>query len=511
MESKKISYERFMNPNNIDSIIKDLEEGNSYEIINGDENNTIIIDNNFIISLNKIEKKVSFIINNPVKLVNTLNITFNWFIFNNKVEGVWWWENTIIYFEECNINYLIANSSNLDIKIKNTYFNNLIFDLQCWKYNSKIEIEYNNNKKNNKEYSQNIEIKNWRNCNNIKINWNNNIIFWSIKLINFDTIKENWEYLINQIKCKTFEISKSINFSNKFIITDFETEKLLISDSNLGEIILNEFSITKSFYTKRSLFNNWIFNNVDFSQIWYKISDKNPTDDNKLNLKELKDSYRQLKFVMDKNLNFTEANKFYEKEMEYYLEYINSIIWFDKWWFTSLRNDLFTWDNSKLLWEWISLNLWKYISEFWNNWLKPIFLILILAIISANIQYLYISIIHLINNPISFQYYTNIDFKDLYSPLLQLIFIIFIWIIIIKLTNKYFFTSLVLLLFIIHFILWYNIFDRVALFLYPLYWLDKNMIIWMSFIEIIWLILYKIIYWILLWYLIIASKRTTKR
>jgi hypothetical protein len=37
----------------------------------------------------------------------------------------------------------------------------------------------------------------------------------------------------------------------------------------------------------------------------------------------MKDNYRQLKFVMDKNGNYTEANNFFSKEMDYYFQDIS--------------------------------------------------------------------------------------------------------------------------------------------------------------------------------------------
>jgi hypothetical protein len=42
----------------------------------------------------------------------------------------------------------------------------------------------------------------------------------------------------------------------------------------------------------------------------------------------MKDNYRQLKHVMDKNMNYTDANEFYALEMLYYTKYINKLDYF---------------------------------------------------------------------------------------------------------------------------------------------------------------------------------------
>jgi hypothetical protein len=175
--------------------------------------------------------------------------------------------------------------------------------------------------------------------------------------------------------------------------------------------------------------NDCVFNWVDFKYNLKEIINKWTVD-----YKVMKDNYRQLKHVMDKNWNHTEANKFFALEMEYY---------------SKLENIS--------LYEKISLLFQKLVNNYWNNWFNNFIIILLFAWLSTLINYFYLLICY---DLIKFNFI--LTFFNLLSP--------FYW-------------------------LWKDTFNTLNLDL-PLYW---------GFI------LYKIIYWTLIYQLIIALKRTTKR
>jgi hypothetical protein len=72
----------------------------------------------------------------------------------------------------------------------------------------------------------------------------------------------------------------------------------------------------------------------------------------------MKDNYRQLKFVMDKNWNYTEGNSFFAKEMYYYFQSLS---------FFKIKE---VFKKVLLLIQW-------FISYFWNYWFVPFLWILL--------------------------------------------------------------------------------------------------------------------------------------
>lgn len=209
-----------------------------------------------------------------------------------------------------------------------------------------------------------------------------NIQNYSNKKVSFQKIEINDFKEFDSIVFRWVKIDKLIiknldNTSN-FIITNCNIINLQISDSDLGKMKFNGVEIAKLTIENTTL-NDSVFNGVDFGsyKLWKSIYWK------AINKKKLKDNYRQLKFVMEKNGNHTEANKFYEKEMESYkdiLEKGDFSIWKT---LKILHENAFLWKDAKNASQVIPLKFSYFVNNFWNNWLRAWFLILLFAIIAT--------------------------------------------------------------------------------------------------------------------------------
>jgi hypothetical protein len=238
---------------------------------------------------------------------------------------------------------------------------------------------------------------------------------------------------------------------------------------------------------------------------------------------------------MDKNSNHTDANKFFEREMEYHMYYLSEKKLFEKWWWSNLKNNWFSWKTVKLVWEKVSLKLWYRISEFWNNWILPIVLILLLSLLVVIIFYLYdnfndisIPLSNTSNNIIenlesnniikSLETHTRLGLVLLYilvtlpQVLLyflvtSLIFIFYKYILKIGLVITIIWVSLYIEYYTDH-----SIIKNFLEFLYPFHWLlDYKSLKELPIFKLFIFILFKLIYAILIWHLVVALKRTTRR
>lgn len=202
-------------------------------------------------------------------------------------------------------------------------------------------------------------------------NWNLALYWFSIKNINiindWNKVSFKWihlknNHLLNQLLIDNVEIWE-LNLENinnnfdSFEIRNCKIDKLIIRNSNLWEAVFNWVEIWKLEIENATL-NECIFNWVDFKiyELW--------NNDWWITTKALKDNYRQLKHVMDKNWNHTEANKFFALEMQEYSK-LDNLSWYEK----------------------ISLWIQKFISAYWNNWLRAFCIIILFALISTLINY----------------------------------------------------------------------------------------------------------------------------
>ena len=365
------------------------------------------------------------------KTLNKFNFDYNDYI----IKRLYFSNSTIKCFVLDNIiNFKMIKNNILSIFFEDCLFTNNILKwkeihgtLDFWNNKNNLEcfnITYNNT--NNKTWS--LNFYNFRII-NFKINKidNDNKVSKFSKIYIYNNIKLN-ELLINNIVIWELILESINNNFESFEIRNCKIDKLIIRNSNLWKAVFNWVEIWELEIENATL-NDCIFNWVDFYNN-YKLSNNNWN----ISTRTLKDNYRQLKHVMDKNWNHTEANKFFALEMEYH----------------SKSPNLSLYENFSL---WVQ----KFVNNFWGNWFRNFVIILFFACLCTLINYFYLLMFY---DLIKFDFI--LTFFNLLSPFYGL---------------------------------WKDTFNTLNLDL-PLYW---------SFI------LYKIIYWILIYQLIIALKRTTKR
>lgn len=384
---------------------------------------------------------------------------------------------------------------------------------------------------------------------NLMIDWRK----WDIKTFTLWWCKfkdkNNSDVLLLDIKTDTMLIEWFYNDCHDFSINWWVFWGLRIESSDLWRLKFNGVNIQKLSLENATL-NDCIFNWCSFPKD-YKIEDipeLNTKWENDVNYKKMKDNYRQLKHVMDKNGNHTEANKFYAKEMEYY----EKTLGIEKKWLWStlieiLKTIWFWWENKKR-WEKLSLLFSDSITEHWTNLTRWLFVLFVFAFLSTNISLWYL-ITWITSCEAIFKYFIDQCNSRASLNIMWTILTIFMWIVLIlsviqdskqkilretKLQNiikwiqniikwDYILLSFLLIIFIllsfsggiIYFIEW----DRYTFIplrhfinlLDPTYWLVKNQISNYSTIEIIFFVIYKILYGVILWHVLVAARRTTRR
>jgi len=387
------------------------------------------------------------------------------------------------------------------------------------------------------------------------------VSFTELNIRNFSDIIE---IDLTWLEIDTLDLSNLNNSGIDFKITDCHITNFVARNSDFGTMKLNGVVI-ENLAIENVTMNDTIFNGVSFQsyKLWTKIREiEIPT-------KKMKDNYRQLKHVMDKNGNHTEANKFYTKEMQEYWKDLNVIEWFWRNLFIILSQAGF-WKNNSNLGEKIVLVLWDNISEHGTNLIRAIFLFIILGVLAAFISSWYITIwVYLLENSCDtvkmfpwesictiekalfvtwilffllaiIMFFSLITFFYLFSKVFHFIkkniFRRFskkkqikIKSIFNKLIKhpKNFLSKLdilffILLIFILSF--WpdskytisginyiYDPLQHFLTLLYPLHWFKSDDFISFSNLEIMSFIFYKIFHWIILWNIIVTARRITRR
>ena len=359
------------------------------------------------------------------------------------------------------------------------------------------------------------------------------------------------KFSIKNLNLWTLRLENINSTIKSFQLNDFTINHLIIKNSDLSNAQFNWLRIKKLTILNSNLQNcifNWV--NLESYDLWDEISenDWNDLKTYKLSTLQLRDNYRQLKFVMDKNWNHTEANKFYAKEMEYYWKTLSlgndslyTII-------NNLFEENFTWKNAAVASEKITLLFSSFVSDFWNNWIQPAFILFviwflatiihlaveILTILTNNSIYWNILFIILICVIIFIDYKSNKQ-NNLLSQLIDKS-LSKIWFFIIFVFSSFFVLEIINIYFSIKQNNWLNDDTLISIlkmifidfnfhslsvfwnYLNPIWLLPEFTIIdWQKYyitynwIELLAFVLYKIIYGILLWHLIVAAKRTTRR
>lgn len=393
-----------------------------------------------------------------------------WF-FNDEnigkinISGFFW----SMYFEA--INFECIEVSDITRSWKK---NEIFFNLQ--KPFLSISEDYIQDRKDNK-----IILKNLDDIKNIHLIWD---VYSKINLEIIDCDLQNTPIFISNLIIKS----------------------LVIINTDLGNGRFNWVKIWKLTLENVTL-NDCIFNGVDFPKN-YQLEDI-------WDIKKLKDNYRQLKFVMDKNWNYVDADKFYQREKESELEYldkkgkeinINSLFSL-RFWISE------SWNISRK----IPLIFGKILTNFWNNWIVWFIFLNFFVATSVLLKSFYEKYYYndMISNPIIDTVIPNINFWYWLTVFWATIYI-YVWII--RLLS-WIMSKLPIIWILIIFIFWYYIYDQnifsefLSLLVNPFYWFkwfidNANEL---NAIELIWFTLYKILYWVILWHLWVALKRVTRR
>ena len=382
-----------------------------------------------------------------------------------------------------------------------------------------------------------IDISNVIFKKNLTISWKDmffdRFTFWVVHIYD----ENKWFLNFDKLKWNILTFTSFHNSSTNLSLTSSVLELLEVINSDLWEIKFNG-AIVNNLKLENATLNNCIFNWVDFPDD-YKLEEIKD-EDGKIDFKKMKDNYRQLKFVMDKNGNHTEANKFYAKEMEYYEKTLGIM---QKWFWGTLIdifNPIWWWWENKKRWEKLALIFSNLITEHWTNLIRWIFVLLMFVLLSTVISLLYlITWLAFCNSPLNYfaSECTSIETLNIISVWIILLIITSLVKSIVKYPEKnqdkekeyiwskwdYRFLSLLVFMILLVSLLWwikyvvegqnYSFipFKHFINLLDPTYWLVKNQISNYTTIEITFFVMYKIFYWIILWHVLVAARRTTRR
>ena len=473
--------------------------------------NDICLENGFPHPDNNISPDLKNILNNHIIVFE------NWFWDLNDFHLRWIFEtieSKKIIWTDNQLKFLlwkhITKFKNIEFCDEEININNkqITFENCKWK-----KLEFNNC--NNSEWSidiqwtsklDNIEFNNCFNAPKIKIN-----LLWNkIQKLNFINFQTEQSLDINIKEVKQIKINRSYFESRKVSFTNINISDILsIKNSSLGQMSLN-WLLINSLFIKNSNLTSVFFNAVQFpnNNTLLKTDDKRKKV---LSNEMMKDNYRQLKYAMDNNGNFTEGNKFFSNEMNSYIDWLNiknitlNLI-------QKLYQNNFKWRETKELWEYITLNFSSNVNDFWNNWLRPLFLIFFLSFTATVIDacatlFWDIKVFFVI----LFMLTIDIIISFFSKPEKIINYLVF---------NLKFFISFIIfaLIFFQFYIEDFNSLKVIALYINPIWLLPEYDIInntryfySYNWIELLSFAVYKILYWILLWHLIVAAKRTTKR
>ncbi len=334
--------------------------------------------------------------------------------------------------------------------------------------------------------------------------WESKILIDSnsrIEKLSFIDFNTNWVVDIRTEQLKSLKIinshieSRKVNFFNINInwLTD-------ILDSDLGETKFN-WILFGSLKLRNSSLVNTVFNWCSFPKQLEDFGNEN----------KQKDNYRQLKFVMEKNWNKIQADKFYELEMNSELASISTNLSLKK----LLNLDYWLFESNNISRK-IPLTFSKILTNFGNNWIPAFIILNIFVLFSTFSKSLYYKLQNEWIN-LNWNIYTSDNVSNL-EKYVSILFILILIYAILKLysliLNKYPLVWFVILILLIYFTYGVNlIWEYIKLLINPFYWFKDliNNVNNFNWLELISFASYKILYWIILWHLVVALKRTTRR
>lgn len=299
---------------------------------------SLIFDNNIKWGDIELEQNIK------IKNITIINCKYNKAIFLNYLENI-----TIknCSFKEITFSNKMNNEDNLWSRVMIKY--DWSYSTDTWKI----------------KFEKNFKI------NELNIVWNPNILtkFKSLEFCNIKFESDLW-YFLRNFSCDDIKFFQFTNLANIFKLHWIKIANLFsVTDWDFWKANFNNVNI-KHVYFRWIVFTDCIMNNIEWWDAkWKDLFNENEKKFVWISDTEMKDIYRQLKFVMDKNWNYTEWNKFYQKEMEYYWKSLKS------------KSDKFIFWCKKIIW------------DFWNNWLRPLGLLIVLVFIFTSYEALFFPVL----------------------------------------------------------------------------------------------------------------------
>lgn len=239
--------------------------------------------------------------------------------------------------------------------LKNSNFKNLSFKDSVF---DELKIEFDEKFEAKEWYQNSILIERWS-FNKIKIYWGdtNKVKIWEINISHCKFSKESEVFLCN-IEIGKFLINSTTNLTDAFKITNVKVNaEFDIEDVDFWKVIFNGLDLSSATLNfKHPTFNNCIFNSVT----WKDNCDiKNDND------KELRDIYRQMKFVMDKSWDSIIWSKFYRNEM------------------VTQKRLL----KDATIWERVVFWFWYLVNNFGQSWARPLLILFFLNFVLWILEY----------------------------------------------------------------------------------------------------------------------------
>lgn len=186
-------------------------------------------------------------------------------------------------------------------------------------------------------------------------------------------------YFLKNLNIGSFSLSYLTNLADICKLQDLNIHKFDVDDVDFGKAIFNGVSFKEdlgytpileepSIYMRWFIFLDTRFNSCDWKDFVFSSVGKDAQGKSyELSNKEMRDSYRQMKAVMDKNQNLHEGHQFFQKEMECFQKIEEA-------------------PSKKLIYQ---LNSW--ISDFGNSWSQVLMWILCLWLLYCLLKFSYLS------------------------------------------------------------------------------------------------------------------------
>lgn len=286
-------------------------------------------------------------------------VDFNQCRFINNFTIRAWNFNSPVFINQCTI-YKILNlvrwSFKTFVEIKNSPINKVSitnYNKSLSGYTSgtwKIKITYNEELNDICYIINEIKLERLQDIPEISI-WA--LQEWKLRIKNLiiDRLymheKDWWTFLMYNAIIDNFSYLNSTNTHKHVVLSNISiSNKLILKFVKLTKSTFNTLSINKLYIENSSL--EWVnFNWVKFPN-WYELIEIKKNNW-KIDYVKMRDNYRQLKSIMDKNWNYIDANYFYWNEIRHHVK------------------NLFLFNPDRII-----FYIQCIVSDYWNKWFMPL-------------------------------------------------------------------------------------------------------------------------------------------